>query len=114
MVSEQGVVWAMNSDRARGAGLCGVWRLLGDVLLEKSMVARAKGLSGVLVGVGGARGSGSTGLGRQAPAEWTGRCVSAGDACAWTCQPARSRLAIERGKGLKRRTWAWGAPGDAP
>ena len=60
VVSEQGVVWAMNSDRARGAGLCGVWRLLGDVLLETSMVGLVEGLSGLMVGVGGARGDGST------------------------------------------------------
>ena len=77
VVSEQGVVWAMNSDRARGAGLCGVWRLLGDVLLAKSMVALTEGLSSLMVGVGGARGDGSTGLGRQTLAKWTGRCVSA-------------------------------------
>ncbi len=46
VVSEHGVVWAMNSDRARGAaGLCGVGRLLGDALLEKSIVGPAEGLS---------------------------------------------------------------------
>jgi hypothetical protein len=28
----------MNSDRARGAGLCGVGRLRGDALLERSMI----------------------------------------------------------------------------
>lgn len=38
VVSEHGVVWAMNSDRAKGAGLCGVGRLRGDALLEKSIV----------------------------------------------------------------------------
>jgi len=37
VVSEHGVVWAMNSDSAKGAGLCGVGRLRGDALLDKSM-----------------------------------------------------------------------------
>lgn len=37
-MSELGLVWAMNSERAIGAGLWGVGRLRGDALLERAMV----------------------------------------------------------------------------